>query len=90
MSDRLVAVDLLAPAEQLLRYQIDKRLDGVARAQVATRLAMIYLMDQKPQDALDTIRGTAISTLPDDIIHQRCCSRRAPSPRSSSGTTRST
>ncbi|HEY0105261.1 MAG TPA: hypothetical protein VGB91_04195 [Rhizomicrobium sp.] len=71
MSERLVAVDLLGPAADLLKYQIDKRLDGVARAQVATRLAMIYLMDQKPQAALDTIRGTQISTLPDDVNHQR-------------------
>lgn len=71
MSDRLVSQDLLAPAADLLSYQIDKRLDGVARAQVATRLAMIYLMDQKPQKALDTIRSTQISTLPDDVNHQR-------------------
>ena len=71
MADRLVAVDLLGPASDLLKYQIDKRLDGVARAQVATRLAMIYLMDQKPQKALDTIRDTQISTLPDDLHHQR-------------------
>ncbi|MBL6939815.1 MAG: hypothetical protein ISS15_11455 [Alphaproteobacteria bacterium] len=71
MSDRLIAVDLLEPAEKLLRYQIDKRLDGVARAQVATRLAMVYLMDEKPQQALDTIRSTAIATLPDDMQHQR-------------------
>jgi hypothetical protein len=71
MADRLVAVDLLAPAADLLNYQITKRLDGVARAQVASRLAMIYLMDQKPQKALDTIRSTQISTLPDDVNHQR-------------------
>lgn len=71
MSERLVAVDLLGPAADLLKYQIDKRLDGVARAQVATRLAMIYLMDQKPQLALDAIRTTQISTLPDDVNHQR-------------------
>jgi hypothetical protein len=71
MSERLVAVDLLGPAADLLKYQIDKRLDGVARAQVATRLAMIYLMDQKPMPALDAIRTTQISTLPDDINHQR-------------------
>lgn len=71
MSERLVAVDLLAPAADLLKYQIDKRLDGVARAQVATQLAMIYLMDQKPQSALDAIRSTQISTLPDDVNHQR-------------------
>ncbi|MEJ0027501.1 MAG: hypothetical protein WDN01_15865 [Rhizomicrobium sp.] len=71
MSDRLVAQDLLGPAADLLSYQIDKRLDGVARAQVATRLAMIYLMDQKPMKALDAIRTTQISTLPDDVGHQR-------------------
>ncbi len=71
MSDRLVGVDLLGPAADLLNYQITKRLDGIARAQVATRLAMIYLMDQKPQNALDAIRTTQISTLPDDVNHQR-------------------
>ncbi len=32
MSERLVAQDLLGPAADLLSYQIDKRLDGVARA----------------------------------------------------------
>lgn len=71
MADRLIAVDLLEPAENLLNYQISKRLDGIARAQVATRLAMVYLMDQKPQNALDTIRSTAITTLPDPVQHQR-------------------
>jgi hypothetical protein len=71
MADRLVAVDLLGPAAELLKYQIDKRLDGVARAQVAARLATVYLMDKKPEQALDAIRATAISGLPDDVNHQR-------------------
>jgi len=71
MANRLVAVDLLGPAAELLKYQVDKRLDGVARAQVATTLAGIYLMDAKPQDALDTLRATQISTLPDDVGHKR-------------------
>ncbi|HEX4293188.1 MAG TPA: hypothetical protein VHZ29_03575 [Rhizomicrobium sp.] len=71
MADRLVAVDLLGPAADLLKYQVDKRLDGVARAQVATKLAGIFLMDRKPELALDEIRATAISTLPDDVGHQR-------------------
>ncbi len=71
MSDRLIAVDLLEPAENLLKYQINKRLDGVARAQVATRLAMVYLMDRKAEDALDLIRATQLSTLPDTVQHQR-------------------
>lgn len=71
MSERLVKVDLFAPAEALLNYQITKRLDGVARAQVATRLAMVQLMDHKPQAVLETLRSTQISTLPDDVAHQR-------------------
>jgi len=71
MADRLVKVDLLGPAADLLNYQVTKRLDGVARAQVATRLAMVQLMDHKPQAVLDTLRSTQISTMPDDVSHQR-------------------
>jgi len=70
-SDRLVAVDLLGPAANLLAYQVDKRLDGIAKAQVATRLAAVYLMDHKPELAVATIRDSQISGLPDDEMHQR-------------------
>ncbi|MGA7674975.1 MAG: hypothetical protein WCA78_08000 [Rhizomicrobium sp.] len=71
MADRLVAVDLLGPASDLLNYQVTKRLDGVARAQVAARLAMVQLMDHKPQAAIESLRSTRISGLPDDVNHQR-------------------
>ncbi len=71
MADRLVKVDLLKQAEKLLTWQITKRLDGVARAQVATKLAMIQLMDHKPEAVLQTLRTTQISTLPDVVAHQR-------------------
>ena len=71
MSDRLVAVDLLGPAANLLAYQVDKRLDGIAKAQVATRLASVYLMDHKPDKAVATIRDSQITGLPDDEMHQR-------------------
>jgi hypothetical protein len=71
MSDRLVQVDLLAPAENLLAYQVDKRLDGIAKAQVATRLAGVYLMDHKADKAVATIRDSQITGLPDDEMHNR-------------------
>jgi hypothetical protein len=71
MADRLVRVDLLGPAADLLNYQVTRRLDGVARAQVATRLAMVQLLDHNPAAVLDTLRSTQISTLPDDVSHQR-------------------
>src|SRR5262249_50013121 len=38
LADRLVAVDLLDQAAELLQHQVDHRLQGAARAQVATRL----------------------------------------------------
>ena len=71
MSDRLVAVDLLGPAANLLAYQVDKRLDGIAKAQVATRLASVYLMDHKPDKAVAAIKDSQITGLPGDEMHQR-------------------
>ncbi len=71
MVDRLVAVDLLGPAARLLAYQVDNRLDGVAKADVSTKLAGIYLMDHKAQEALDTLHASQIAGLPDGEIHDR-------------------
>ena len=39
LTDRLVAVDLLDQAAELLQHQVDHRLQGAARAQVATPAA---------------------------------------------------
>ncbi|MDE2466595.1 MAG: hypothetical protein KGO02_23205, partial [Alphaproteobacteria bacterium] len=71
MANRLVAIDLLGPAEKLLKYQVDNRLNGVAQAQVAARLAMIYLMDHKARHALAVLRATRVAGMPDDIAHAR-------------------
>ena len=71
MVDRLVAVDLLGPAANLLAYQVDKRLDGVAKAEVSTKLAAIYLMDHKSQAAVDALHKSQISGLPDQDGHAR-------------------
>ena len=71
MADRLVAVDLLGPAANLLAYQVDKRLDGIAKAQVATRLAAVYLMDHKADKAVATIRDSQITGLPAEEMHER-------------------
>ena len=71
MADRLVAVDLLEPAASLLSYQVNKRLDGIARAQVSTRLAMIDLLDHKPKEALEALRTSQIAGLPPDDTHAR-------------------
>ncbi len=71
MAERLVAVDLLGPASDLLAYQVEKRLDGIAKAQVATRLAAVQLMNRKPADAITALRNSQITGLPDNVIHDR-------------------
>ena len=71
LSDRLVAIDLLGPAEQLLEHQVKERLEGVARSSVATRLAMIYLLDRKPKEALAVLNDTRQTRLPDEVNSQR-------------------
>ena len=60
LADRLVSVDLLDQAAELLQHQVDHRLQGAARAQVATRLAVVYLMNRKPDRALATLQATRI------------------------------
>lgn len=71
LADRLVGVDLLDQAAELLQYQIDKRLEGAARAQVAARLAMVYLTNRKPDRALEALRTTRIADLAGELRQQR-------------------
>src|SRR5712664_2557959 len=71
LADRLVAVDLLDQASELLQYQIDRRLEGAARAQVAARLAMVYLTGRKPDRALSALRSTRIADLSGELRQQR-------------------
>lgn len=68
---RLVDVDLLDQAAELLKYQVDNRLDGVAKAQVATDLALIYLMDKKPEQAIEAINASRTTVLPTALNMQR-------------------
>jgi tetratricopeptide (TPR) repeat protein len=71
LADRLAAVDLLDQASELLQYQIDKRLEGAARAQVAARLAMVYLTNRKPDRAITALRSTRIADLSGELRQQR-------------------
>lgn len=71
LSDRLVSVDLLDQASELLDHQVHKRLKGAARAQVATKLAMVHLMNHKADVALRVIRRTRQAGLPEDLQKSR-------------------
>ncbi len=71
LTDRLISVDLLDQAVELLDHQVNKRLKGAARAQVATRLAMVHLLNRKPALALRVVRRTRQAGLPEDLYQSR-------------------
>jgi tetratricopeptide (TPR) repeat protein len=71
LADRLVSIDLLDQAAELLQHQVDHRLQGAARAQVSVRLAVIYLIARKPDRALVALRTSRSSDLPNEMRNQR-------------------
>lgn len=68
---RLVDVDLLDQAADLLQYQIENRLQGVAKSSVAADLASIYLMDRNPQKALQALWNTRTTLLSKSVMAER-------------------
>ena len=71
LADRLVGIDLLPQAAELLTYQVDNRLKGAARAQIAADLAVVHLLDRKPDKALAVLNKTRQSQLPVSLDRQR-------------------
>ncbi|MDX2095805.1 MAG: hypothetical protein SFW64_07715 [Alphaproteobacteria bacterium] len=58
LADRLAAIDLLERATQLLENQIKFRSTGAVRSQIGARLALLYLLDHHPQEALNVLEVT--------------------------------
>lgn len=71
LAERLVSVDLLGRAAELLEYQVRVRTEGAARAQIAANLAKIYILDERSDEALQILRATREPRLPADIDASR-------------------
>lgn len=71
LADRLVSVDLLAEAAELLEHQVQFRLEGEARLRVATRLAEIRLMNDDPAAALTALATDVKGKVPEDLADRR-------------------
>jgi tetratricopeptide (TPR) repeat protein len=72
--ERLVQVDLLNQAAEYLQYFVDEReitMTAQARAAIAADLAEIYLMDERPEQALRAIEQTRIAGLSGDLVAER-------------------
>ncbi len=71
LARRLVRMDLLPQAADLLQYQLENRLTGVARTQIAADLAIIYLADRRPQEVLRVLNETRLPDIPESLARQR-------------------
>ncbi len=71
LADRLVEVDLLEKAANLLDDQVAYRLEGEERARVGARLAVVRLLDQQAPRALQALDDTRVQSIPQGLADQR-------------------
>ncbi len=73
LADRLVSVDLLTQAAELLDYQVQFRLrpGSDERATIAARLAAIHLFARNPQKALDALAASRNRSTNADLVRER-------------------
>ncbi len=71
LADRLVSVDLLDRAAELLGAQVQFRLKGIEKARVGAQLALVHLMAQEHEMALEILKISKESNPPEDLLSQR-------------------
>jgi hypothetical protein len=70
-ADRLVAVDLLDRAGDVLDHLVKERLAGEEKAKSGAKLAMIRLLDRKPELALAALKASHVEGIGKDVVHER-------------------
>jgi predicted negative regulator of RcsB-dependent stress response len=71
LADRLVRVDLIDRAASLLDHQLRHRAGPEDRAEVGARLAMVWLLGGKVDQALEALAATRDGAMPDDLRRER-------------------
>ncbi|MEX2630675.1 MAG: hypothetical protein WD341_12120 [Tistlia sp.] len=71
LADRLVEIDLLDRAADLLDEQVAHRLSGLEKSRVAARLALVRLLDGQPAAALAALDASALDELPAELRLER-------------------
>ncbi|MEQ8332943.1 hypothetical protein [Nisaea sp.] len=71
LADRLVQVDLLDRASILLERQVKFRLQGGDKARVGARLALIRLLDRRPEEALSALDESVAPGMGADLALER-------------------
>ena len=71
LADRLVRVDLLSKAADLLEDQLQFRLKGIEKSQVGLNLALIYALAQEYDKVIETLDTTNAPNLPEELVGGR-------------------
>jgi tetratricopeptide (TPR) repeat protein len=71
LAERLISIDLLNRAADLLQHQVEFRLSGLDKARVGTRLASVRLLDGKPEQALQALEMSNVPGIPADLMAER-------------------
>ncbi|WP_422367582.1 hypothetical protein [Pelagibius sp.] len=71
LADRLVEVDLLDRAAELLEGQVRYRLEGEEKARIGARLALIHLLDYNPEASLSALDVSEAKTDDVELTAQR-------------------
>lgn len=71
LADRLVEVDLLERAAELLEGQVRYRLEGAQKARIGARLALVRLLDRDPEASLEALDFSAAEGLDEKLASQR-------------------
>ena len=71
LADRLVRVDLLFQAAELLKNQLQFRLKGVEKSQVGLNLALIYALAQEYGKVIEALDTTNEPNLPEELVADR-------------------
>ncbi len=71
LAERMITVDLLDKAADLLAHQVEFRLQGEVKAEVGTRLAIIRLLDRKPDEALAALEASRVSGMSAELTRER-------------------
>ena len=68
---RLINIDLLDRAAELMEYQVNNRKKGIERENMITSLAEIYLIDKRPEDAVRVLSSKRYIEIPDKEVKKR-------------------
>lgn len=71
LAERLVAIDLIDQAADLLQELAKNRLKGEEKAHAVSRLAALRLLDHKPEKALDALDLNQGDALSETLQHER-------------------